>query len=150
MKTKICVTGDSILMSPLPSDYEGLEPIRAFIKQADVRINNLEMVVSDYDCFASTFCGGIWLTAPDAALDDVCRFGFNCFGFANNHTMDYSYGGLESTLGALEMRDMPVCGAGMSLRRPRRRHTVHRKRRVAVLCITSTCATPPAPAIPGT
>jgi poly-gamma-glutamate synthesis protein (capsule biosynthesis protein) len=140
MKTKICITGDSILMSPLPSDYEAHEPIKEFIKQADVRINNLEMVISDYDCFASTFCGGVWLTATGAVLDDVCSFGFNCFGHANNHTMDYSYGGLVSTLDALEIRDVPVCGAGVSLQEATAPAYISAKNgRVAVLCISSTC-----------
>ncbi len=140
MKTKVCITGDSILMSPLPADYDAHEPIKAFINQADIRINNLEMVVSDFDCFASTFCGGVWLTATGAALDDICSFGFNCFGHANNHTMDYSYGGLESTLDALEIRDIPVCGAGVNLQEataPAQISTEHGN--VAVLCISSTC-----------
>ncbi|MBP3396290.1 MAG: CapA family protein, partial [Clostridia bacterium] len=112
---KISITGDSILMLPLPDSYTDLDTVKGYITEADVRINNLEMVLSDYDRFASTYCGGLWLTAPAARLDDVLKYGFNCFGFANNHTMDYSYGGLESTLAALKERNAPVCGAGMSL-----------------------------------
>lgn len=140
MKTKICVTGDSILMSSLANDYESLSPIKEFISQGDARINNLEMVVSDYDCYASTFCGGVWLTAPPAVLDDICSFGFNCFSFANNHTMDYSYGGLVSTLDALELRNLPVCGAGMSLEEASSPAVVSSDNgKVAVLCISSTC-----------
>lgn len=137
---KICVTGDSILMSPLPAAYTGMKDVKGFIRQADVRINNLEMVLSDYDRFAATFCGGLWLTAPAARLDDVLQYGFNCFGFANNHTMDYSYGGLESTLAALKERNAPVCGAGMSLAEATAPATVKTENgTVAVLCITSTC-----------
>ena len=51
---KICITGDSILMEKMPASYEGLAPVRDYINQADVRINNMEMVLSNYDCFAST------------------------------------------------------------------------------------------------
>ena len=54
---KICITGDSILMEKMPASYEGLAPVRDYINQADVRINNMEMVLSNYDCFASTYCG---------------------------------------------------------------------------------------------
>lgn len=137
---KICVTGDSILMEPLPSTYTAINDIKSYIGQADVRINNLEMVLSDYDRFAATFCGGLWLTAPAARLDDVLQYGFNCFGFANNHTMDYSYGGLESTLTALRARRAPVCGAGMSLAEATAPATVKTASgSVAVLSITSTC-----------
>ena len=137
---KICITGDSILMERMPQSYEGLVPIRDYIAQADVRINNLEMVISNNDRFASTYCGVPWLTAKPEILDDVIKFGFNCFGFANNHTMDYSYGGIESTLEAFEQRKIPVCGAGMSLAEATAPAMVNTKGgKVAVLSITSTC-----------
>ena len=51
---KICITGDSILLEGMPEGYQGLAPIRDYIMQADVRINNLEMVISEGDKFAST------------------------------------------------------------------------------------------------
>lgn len=137
---KICITGDSILMDPIPESYEGLESIRDYIAQADVRVNNLEMVISVHDQFASTYCGVPWLTAKPEILDDILSYGFNCFGFANNHTMDYSYGGVESTLEAMKQRKMPVCGAGMSLAEATAPAMVDTKEgKVAVLCITSTC-----------
>jgi len=137
---KISITGDSILMEKMPAGYEGLAPVREHIMQADVRINNMEMVLSNYDRFASTYCGGLWLTAEPAVLDDILKYGFNCFGFANNHTMDYSYGGVESTLEALRAKNMPVCGAGMSLAEATAPAVVDTKAgKVAVLSITSTC-----------
>lgn len=137
---KICITGDSILMDRMPDGYQGLAPIRDYINQADVKINNMEMVLSNYDRFASTYCGGLWLTAQPEVLDDILKYGFNCFGFANNHTMDYSYGGVESTLEALRSKNMPVCGAGMSLAEATAPAIVDTKEgKVAVLSITSTC-----------
>jgi len=140
MKTKICVTGDSILMRPFPESYDAKDAVCQYIGQADVRINNLEMVISNNNRFASTYCGGIWLTSPPERLDDVCSYGFNCFGFANNHTMDFSYGGLESTLSELKKRNKPVCGAGMSLEEATQAVFVDAGgKKVAVLCITSTC-----------
>lgn len=137
---KICITGDSILMQSLPEGYPGCEPVKAHIAQGDVRINNLEMVISQYDQFASTYCGGIWLTSPPERLDDVLTYGFNCFGFANNHTMDFSYGGLESTLQALKARKVPVCGAGMNISQATAPAMVEADgEKVAVLCISATC-----------
>ena len=137
---KICITGDSILMRPLPEGYTAMEAVKDHIAQADVRINNLEMVISNYDQFASTYCGGIWLTSPPERLDDVLSYGFNCFGFANNHTMDFSYGGLQSTLQALKDRNMPVCGAGMDIAQATAPAMVEvGEEKVAVLCISATC-----------
>lgn len=137
---KICVTGDSILMRPLPENYPGLAPVLEHIAQGDVRINNLEMVISDYNKFASTYCGGIWLTSPPERLDDVLSYGFNCFGFANNHTMDFSYGGLENTLQEVQKRNIPLCGAGMDLEQASAPvYVTAGGEKVAVLCVTSTC-----------
>ena len=100
----------------------------------------MEMVISNNDQFASTYCGVPWLTAKPEVLDDILKYRFNCFGFANNHTMDYSYGGVESTLNAFKQREMPVCGAGMSLAEATAPAMVETdKGKVAVLCITSTC-----------
>lgn len=140
MRTTVCVAGDSILMKPMPEGYKDGEYLRAFIARGDARINNLEMIISDYDCHASTFCGGIWLTAEEARLDEIISYGFNCFGFANNHTMDYSYGGLESTLTALKLREVPVCGAGLSLSAASAPAVIESEHgTVAVFSITTTC-----------
>ena len=140
MKTDICIAGDSILMYPFPENYTGVDAVRRFIHQGDVRINNLEMVLSDYDCFASTFCGGVWLTASPEILDEIVKFGFNCFGFANNHTMDYSYDGLTSTLDEVKGRGLPICGAGMSLAEATEPAYVQTPNgTAAVFSITSTC-----------
>lgn len=140
MKTDICVAGDSILMYPLPANYKGLEAVSQFIGKGDARINNLEMVLSEYDCFASTFCGGVWLTAAPEILDEILKYGFNCFGFANNHTMDYSYEGLTRTLDEVKGRGLPICGAGMSLAEATAPSMIRTENgTIAVFSITSTC-----------
>jgi len=115
MKITVCATGDSIMMNPLPADYDGFKPVSYFIRTADVRTNNLEMVLSDNDCFASSFCGGNWITAPTAMLGKLMEYGFNYFSIANNHTMDYSYGGLASTLETLNGKNVAYSGAGEDL-----------------------------------
>ena len=85
---RICITGDSIMLTPPETSYTGYHELRKIIEQADVRGTNLEMVISDGNPFASTYCGGIWLKAPSARLDDLSKYGFEYYGFANNHTMD--------------------------------------------------------------
>lgn len=158
MSIKICATGDSIKIDPFPGEYDALPIISDFISTADVRINNLEMVLSEYDCHASTFCGGTWLTAEISNLDELGMFNFNYFSFANNHTMDYSYGGLISTLNALHARGLAYSGAGADLESASRHAIVETKKgKVGIIAITSTCddaaragdAGPVIPARPG-
>ena len=115
MKTKICSVGDSIYITKMSEDYD-MEPLKKVIGQADVRLFNLENVLSDDAIYGSAYCGGIWLMAKENTLDDVLKFGFNGCSFANNHTMDFSYDGLFSTLNAVKKRNLPCSGAGKDLK----------------------------------
>ena len=114
MKQTICSVGDAILHEKFPQNYD-VTPIREIVEKADVRLFNLENVLSDRPVFASTYCGGTWLLAKEDTLDDTLRFGFNGCSFANNHTMDYSYDGMFDTLDAARKRNLPICGAGKDL-----------------------------------
>ena len=114
MKQTICSVGDAILLEKIPESYD-LTPIKDIVSKADVRLFNLENVLSDRPIFGSSYCGGTWLLAKEETLDDTLRFGFNGCSFANNHTMDYSYDGLFDTLNAAKKRNLPICGAGNNL-----------------------------------
>ncbi|MDD3981639.1 hypothetical protein SDC9_05273 [bioreactor metagenome] len=158
MKVSICATGDSIMMNPPPREYNGGEELKKIIDKADIRINNLEMVLSNYDCFASTFCGGTWLTSPPETLEELLAFGFNYFSIANNHTMDYSYNGLESTLATLEKHGIAFSGAGKDLAEASRPAFLEAgKSKVGLISICATnddaaragYARPPIPGRPG-
>ena len=115
MSFRFIATGDTIVTCPYVKDYEGYEDIVAFIRSADVRMNNMENPLLDGDAPAGEFSGIPWLRAPTSLLDDMADFGFNCFGFANNHNLDYFYDGLLSTLKAFRERGLPVAGAGEDL-----------------------------------
>ena len=83
----LCVAGDIILMAPIPAEYDAeSESLRQFIRSADLRAANMESTISNYDQFASTFCGGSWLTVPDYILKELDMFDFQYYSFANNHT----------------------------------------------------------------
>ena len=114
MKQTICSVGDAILLERFPQEYDGT-PIKEIVETADVKLFNLENVVSDRPIYASSYCGGLWLLAKEDTLDDTLSFGFNGCSFANNHTMDYSYDGLFDTLNAAKKRGLPICGAGKDL-----------------------------------
>ena len=114
MKQTICSVGDTIFHDGFPTGYD-LSPIKDVVRQADVRLFNLEIVVSDRALYGSTYCGGTWIVAGEAMLDDMAQYGFNGCSFANNHTMDYSCDGLFDTLAAARKRALPICGAGNDL-----------------------------------
>lgn len=137
---RICITGDSIMLTPPETSYTGYHELRKIIEQADVRGTNLEMVISDGNPFASTYCGGIWLKAPSARLDDLSKYGFEYYGFANNHTMDYSYDGLRDTLKELEKRGFHTSGAGLGLEEANRPAVMSKNgERVAIISCTASC-----------
>ena len=115
MRQTICSVGDAILLEKFPADYD-VTSIKKIVEQADIRLFNLENVLSDRAIYGSTYCGGTWLLAKEDTLDDTLRFGFNGCSFANNHTMDFSYDGLFDTLAAAKKRKLPICGAGKDLK----------------------------------
>ena len=111
MKQTICSVGDAILLEGFPDGYD-ITPVKNIVEKADVRLFNLENVLSDRAIYGSTYCGGTWLLAKEDTLDSTLRFGFNGCSFANNHTMDFAYDGLFDTLEAAKKRGLALCGAG--------------------------------------
>lgn len=137
----LCVAGDIILMAPIPAEYKAeSESLQRYIHAADLRISNMESTISNYDQFASTYCGGSWLTVPPYILDELDTFGFQYYSFANNHSMDYSYGGLQSTMKALEEHGVLYGGAGCSLAEATAPAVLqHEGQKVGVISVTATC-----------
>jgi poly-gamma-glutamate capsule biosynthesis protein CapA/YwtB (metallophosphatase superfamily) len=136
-KMSFSASGDSLMVRRLPKGYDGLWPVSEFIKSADARLTNLEAVISDYDCFPSTYSGGTWVNATPDVLPDLLSFGFNMFGCANNHSMDYSYGGLLSTIKAL--KGVPFAGIGRNLEEAIKPAVLETPSgRVGMLSVTST------------
>lgn len=115
MKVKICATGDNMHLQPFPAEYD-FSRIASVVQKCDVRITNLETVVSNWNCCASTYCGGQWINMEPRNLDDLVKWGgVNLISAANNHSMDYSYDGLLSTITELRKRGIAYAGIGESL-----------------------------------
>ena len=110
---RFTAAGDILITRRLPA--AGDSALREAIAASDVRLANLETTITDGTRYASAYSGGTWLTADPGCLADVARLGFNVLGFANNHTMDYSYGGLEDTLQFLRREGIAAVGAGENL-----------------------------------
>ena len=109
-------TGDSLFVAPFPPEYSPmLDRVAKFIKGCDVRLTNLETNLSDFELFGNAYSGGTWLNTRRKYLDDLMRFGFNFYGNANNHAMDYSHAGLLSTIAELDRRKLAHAGTGLSL-----------------------------------
>ena len=130
-------TGDSLFVAPFPAEYrEAMREVAEFIGSCDIRITNLETNLSDFENFASAYSGGTWLNTRRKYLDDLLRYGFNCFGTANNHVMDYSYGALLSTIDELDRRGLAHTGTGRSLEEAAKPAVLDAQgRKVAVLAV---------------
>lgn len=108
-------TGDSFITRRLPSRSPEAAALAALMANADVRYTNLEVVVRRNEGFPSAQSGGTWATVEPSALDDLRSYGFNLMSWANNHTLDYSYGGLAATERYLDEGAWVHCGAGRDL-----------------------------------
>lgn len=115
-KTTIIATGDSFMTRRLPEGgYEGFEALRRVIAEYDVRFNNLETTIHRNSGYPAAFSGGTWAMSDPEVLDDLNTFGFNVYNTANNHSCDYSHGGLLATIANLQARKTVFCGTGANL-----------------------------------
>ena len=116
MTIKVVAAGDSLFTADFPAEYETIRgPLDAYLSDSDVRITNLETNLSDFGSFANQYSGGTWLNTRKELFPYLASFGFNFFGNANNHTMDYSYAGLLSTVDFLDEKGVAHAGTGRSL-----------------------------------
>lgn len=95
--------------------YEGFDQIREILSHYDVRFSNLEITTHDQEGVPAAFSGGTWAMAEPEILDDLKKYGFNLYNTANNHSMDYSHGGLLATIRHLRERDMIFAGTGKNM-----------------------------------
>ena len=113
---KVSATGDSLFCAGFPAEYEQKRAaLDAFLFDADLRITNLETNLSDFGGYANQYSGGTWLNTRKELFPALESFGFNFFGTANNHAMDYGHAGLLSTVGFLDERGRAHAGSGKDL-----------------------------------
>ena len=113
---KFTAAGDAIIQRRIQEDFSGYGELAPFINQGDAKFVNLETTLSrESEVFCSQFSGGTYLRADPEALYDLERFGFNMTSFNNNHALDFSYGGLEYTLDALNHSHFVHAGVGRNL-----------------------------------
>jgi poly-gamma-glutamate synthesis protein (capsule biosynthesis protein) len=110
-----CATGDSFLNRCVPENDPDVGEIASVIGKAEARITNLETTIQDSEGYPAAFSGGTWAKAAPAVLDTLKMYGFNLISWANNHTLDYSHGGLIATQRHLNQYGFVHAGAGKNL-----------------------------------
>lgn len=111
----IAATGDSFITRRLPAGDETYRDLAEWIGRSDIRFTNLEVTVHRMEGFPAAQSGGTWAVADPSVLQDLRKYGFNALAWANNHTMDYSYGGLEATARYLDRYDWVHAGVGRNM-----------------------------------
>ena len=115
-RTTFIATGDAFITRRLPEGgYDGFEEIRNIIRAHDVKFSNLEMTFHYQEGYPAAFSGGTWAMADPCTLDDMKSFGFNLYNTANNHSADYSHGGILATINYLKQKGMLFSGTGRNL-----------------------------------
>lgn len=120
---KIAVVGDIMPSGVLyGSEKDSVQSeVIQDLKQADIRIGNLECALGPY-CDAPHFDPGkmtrlkdiVW--AIDEDLEKVTKMGFNILCLANNHIFDLDKDGLLHTIKQLKEKGIDYCGAGMNIK----------------------------------
>lgn len=116
-KISLSFVGDVLISRRLPriASPNGLFAISELMKNQDCRFGNLETTVHRREGYPEMFPGGSYTMADPFCLKDLQELGFNVFNTANNHSMDYSHGGLLATLRHLDDLGIPHCGTGKNL-----------------------------------
>ena len=114
-KMKFTAAGDMLIQRVISTEYDGFCEVRDYIKKGDARFFNFESIIYKEGIWGSYFNGGSYHNSDKKTLDIAKEYGFNMMSFANNHTLDWSYGGLISTLEALKETDFVHTGVGMNL-----------------------------------
>ena len=116
-KTTFIATGDAFMTRRLPEGgYPGFAEIQEIINRHDVKFNNLEITIHNQEGYPAVESGGTWAMAEPEILNDLKKYGFNLYNTANNHSGDYSCGGVLATCRNLRQRDMVFAGTGATLR----------------------------------
>ncbi len=137
----LTLSGDSIITQRLSvhqGDPKFMAAVEA-VRDGDARFTNLEMLFHNYESPPSAQSGGTWMAAEPYLFKELQWIGFNLFGAANNHSMDYGPGGLASMRRTLMENGAAYAGIGENLGEARAPAYLETGRgRVALLSCAST------------
>jgi poly-gamma-glutamate capsule biosynthesis protein CapA/YwtB (metallophosphatase superfamily) len=135
-------TGDSLITRRLSTNTEeAFLSVVELIRSADVAFTNLETTIHDYEGYPAAQSGGAWMVSPPHVAEELKWAGFDLLSFANNHTMDWSAGGMFATMNILDQAGLTHAGTGENLAEARRPAYMDTdKGRVALISASSTFA----------
>lgn len=114
----LIATGDSLITMKQSVHHEpNFTRLVNLIRGVDCAFANLEMNLHDYEpeCYPAAECGGTYTRAHPSILKELQWMGFDVFCTANNHSMDYMYGGLLKTIEHLKEANVTYAGTGRNL-----------------------------------
>ena len=114
-KMKFTAAGDMLIQRIISTEYDGFREVSDFIKRGEARFFNFESIIYKDGIWGNQFNGGSFHNSDPKTLAIAEKYGFNMMTFANNHTFDWGYGGLFSTLEALRETDLVHSGVGRNL-----------------------------------
>ena len=114
-KMTFSAAGDMLIQRLISTEYDGFQQIRDHISKADARFFNFESIIYREGLWGNQFNGGSYHNSDPRTLEIAKAYGFNMMSFANNHTFDFGYGGLDSTLDAVNAVGFVHTGVGRNL-----------------------------------
>lgn len=109
VEARLIALGDVALVRSRANGAIGrLDALKTLLDAADIRIANLEAVITSHDQASTKIGHG--LRADPNVLDTLTAAGFNVVNAANNHALDYGAEGLTNSLELLGARGIGVCG----------------------------------------
>jgi poly-gamma-glutamate synthesis protein (capsule biosynthesis protein) len=136
----LVTTGDSLIFQRISifKEKEFLK-VREILKDADVAFNNFETIIpGERGVPRYKTDPTAWMTSPRYVLDELLWMGFNMFSLANNHSMDYSEGGLLETKRIFDEVGVANAGTGRILSEARAPAYLNtEKGRVALIAVNT-------------
>lgn len=114
-KMAFSAAGDMLIQRLISTEYDGFKEVKQHISKADARFFNFESIIYRDGLWGNQFNGGSYHNSHPKTLEIAKEYGFNMLSFANNHTFDFGYGGLESTLEAVTDAGFVHAGVGRNM-----------------------------------
>ena len=135
----IAVGGDAMITRRLrPHQEESFLKLARVLREADASVVNLEMLFHDYES-SWQWSSSTYTRSDPRNLDELKWLGIDAVTAANNHSFDFSEGGLLTTLQHCREIDLPAAGGGRDADEARAPAYFDSPRgRLAVLGATST------------
>lgn len=121
---RVALAGDVILNTRVSARDDGpLIEALGILRESELAYAHMEIPLHDFDAddiFPAAEGALSWMSGPTSVAKELRWCGIDIVSVASNHSFDYSYGGLRSTLEVLRAAGIPHAGAGEDLAAARR------------------------------